>query len=314
MKQRVAVIGAGVSGLTSGIVFAERGYRTTMFARETRERTTSSAAAAIWFPYDAEPLDQVIAWSLATFDALRAIATAPASGIALKELRVFARSGELPIPPWALSLGARPLPPAEVPSHVFTSGYSVEVPVIDTTIYLDHLARRFANAGGVLVSHVEFSTLDSVDRDYDLIVNCAGVGARQLAADADIEPHRGQVAIVAKLELPYAIVCDDPPLMYAIPRTNDCVLGGTNDVSDNIEPTAADRTRIVTEAARVLGIDPPPVAAERVGLRPYRRSGVRVEREQLPDGRAVIHNYGHGGAGFTLSWGCAEAAFALHAG
>ena len=45
--------------------------------------------------------------------------------------------------------------------------------------------------------------------------------------------------------------------------------------------------------------------AERVGLRPFRKSGVRLERSRLRDGRTVIHNYGHGGAGFTLSWGCA---------
>jgi D-amino-acid oxidase len=42
-----------------------------------------------------------------------------------------------------------------------------------------------------------------------------------------------------------------------------------------------------------------------VGLRPGRRE-VRLELEWLAGGRAVIHNYGHGGAGFTLSWGCAR--------
>ncbi len=56
----------------------------------------------------------------------------------------------------------------------------------------------------------------------------------------------------------------------------------------------------------MLKIDKPNVLAERVGLRPFRKLGVRLEREQLHDGRIVIHNYGHGGAGFTLSWGCAR--------
>jgi D-amino-acid oxidase len=56
----------------------------------------------------------------------------------------------------------------------------------------------------------------------------------------------------------------------------------------------------------VLNIDKPTILAERVGLRPFRKSGVRIERGQLRDGRTVIHNYGHGGAGFTLSWGCAR--------
>jgi len=46
------------------------------------------------------------------------------------------------------------------------------------------------------------------------------------------------------------------------------------------------------------------VVAERVGLRPFRKSGIRLEKDRLGS-RTVIHNYGHGGAGFTLSWGCA---------
>jgi len=125
--------------------------------------------------------------------------------------------------------------------------------------------------------------------------------------DADLEPHRGQVAIVPRIEgLSCAIVCDDAPLMYAIPRANDCVFGGTNEVSDNLTADPATTSRIVAECSRVLNIDKPPVEAERVGLRPFRKSGVRLERDRLRDGRTVIHNYGHGGAGFTLSWGCAR--------
>ena len=125
--------------------------------------------------------------------------------------------------------------------------------------------------------------------------------------DVDLEPHRGQVAIVAKIDnLHYAIACDDAPLMYAIPRTNDCVFGGTNEVSDNRAIDSTATARIIAECARVLDIDQPKTLGVRVGLRPFRKSGVRVEREQLRDGRAVVHNYGHGGAGFTLSWGCAQ--------
>ena len=66
MVKSVAIVGAGVSGLTCAIVFAERGYRTAIFAEETGYRTTSAAAAAIWFPYDAKPADAVIAWALKT--------------------------------------------------------------------------------------------------------------------------------------------------------------------------------------------------------------------------------------------------------
>jgi D-amino-acid oxidase len=55
-----------------------------------------------------------------------------------------------------------------------------------------------------------------------------------------------------------------------------------------------------------LKIKKPNFVAKRVGLRPFRKSGVRLERARLRDSRTIIHNYGHGGSGFTLSWGCAE--------
>ena len=311
MNPRVAVIGAGVSGLTCGVRFAEHGYETTIFARESPQYTTSAAAAAIWFPYDAEPADLVTLWSLATDQVLRTLADDRASGVAVSELRVFARAGELPIPSWAMSLGATRLARDEIPAHVFTSGYTIDVPIVDTSIYLDYLAARFTTVGGQISPPMQFSTLLAVPAEYQLIINCSGAGAAELVPDADMEPHRGQVAVVAKLAVPYAIVCDDPPLMYCIPRRNDCVLGGTNDLSEDVAPRAAETAAIVAEVARVLGIDPPRVLGERVGIRPYRRSGVRVERERLSDGRTVIHNYGHGGSGFTLSWGCAEAVLAL---
>lgn len=53
--------------------------------------------------------------------------------------------------------------------------------------------------------------------------------------------------------------------------------------------------------------------AHRVGLRPARDPGVRVEREVTARGGVLVHNYGHGGAGVTVAWGCAEEAAALAA-
>jgi D-amino-acid oxidase len=306
MQKSVAVIGAGVSGLTCGVAFAERGHRAAIFADEIGQRTTSAAAGAIWYPYDAEPADKVLV----------DLSRESSSGVSMIEKRNFVRAGEIQIPDWAVPLGARRLNPSVILSEVeesltilpagFSSGFTITVPLTDTTIYLDYLSNRFVKAGGEINANVRFEKLEEVDREFDLVVNCAGIGARTLVPDVDLEPHRGQVAIVPKIDIPYAVVCDDSPLMYAIPRANDCVFGGTNDVNDNrnVDPVAT--TNIVAECSRVLSIDNPKVIAERVGLRPFRKSGVRIEAEKLRDGRTVIHNYGHGGAGFTLSWGCAE--------
>lgn len=158
---------------------------------------------------------------------------------------------------------------------------------------------------------MRFHRLEEVNRESDLIVNCAGIGAKELVPDPGVEPHRGQIVTVAKLDLPYAVVCDDPPLMYAIPRGSDCVFGGTNELSESRTIDAPQTAEIVAECSRVLEIDEPAVLTERVGLRPFRKAGVCLRAGELLDGRTVIHNYGHGGAGFTLSWGCAQEVLAL---
>ena len=323
MDRNVAIVGAGVSGLTCGVVLAEHGYRTAIFAKQTGQQTTSGAAAAVWFPYDAQPAEKVIPWALRTFDVLVELARIPETGVSMIETRQFLRTGEIQIPDWAIPLGAQRLSSvatglwpvrdrAQRGGCNFKSGFSLRGPLTDTSIYLDYLVARFGEAGGEIHANVRFENLEEVDAKFGLVVNCAGIGARDLARDADLEPHRGQVAIVPRIEgLSCAIVCDDAPRMYAIPCTNDCVFGGTNEVSDNLAADPETTSRIVAECSRVLDIEKPQVLAERVGLRPFRKSGVRLERDQLPDGRTVIHNYGHGGAGFTLSWGCAEEVFGL---
>jgi D-amino-acid oxidase len=348
MNKSAAIVGAGVSGLTCGVLFAERGYRTVIFAEDIGQQTTSGAAAALWFPYDVEPAGKVVPWALHTFDVLADLAGAPESGVSMIELCQFSRTVEIQIPDWAIPLGAQAVIPSRSTSlrtgsiengaageaatwtgrpeaertgserikslKLFKSGFSLRVPLMDTTIYLDYLADRFLSAEGSLNANTYFEKLEDVSREFDLVINCAGIGAGSLVDDAELEPHRGQVAIVPKIDgLSCAIVCDDPPLLYAIPRTRDCVFGGTNELSENVEVDPESTVCILDECSQALAIDKPNVLAERVGLRPFRKSGVRLERDALRDGRDVIHNYGHGGSGFTLSWGCAREVLQLAA-
>jgi D-amino-acid oxidase len=316
VQKSVAIIGAGVSGLTCGVLFAERGLSAKIFADQIGTQTTSGAAGALWFPYDAEPADKVIPWALATCKVLVDLTNDPNTGVSMIELRQYCRTGKIEVPDWASSFSPVILSESASPARtegspnisVFKSGFSIKVPLTDTTIYLDYLIDRFQKAGGEITRGIRFEKIEDVEGD--LVINCAGIGARELARDADLEPHRGQVAIVPKPEnLNCAIVCDDAPLMYAIPRTSDCVFGGTNNVSDNCNPDPKTTKAIVDECSRVLEIELPSVLRERVGLRPFRKSGVRLEKEKLRDGRTLVHNYGHGGSGFTLSWGCAAEVF-----
>src|SRR5260221_8888936 len=109
MAERIAIIGAGVSGLTCGVVLAERGYRTAIFAKDIGQQTTSSVAAAVWFPYHVEPAERVIPLALETYQVLLDLARFPESGVSIIESRQFLRTGEIEIPQWAIPLGAQRL-------------------------------------------------------------------------------------------------------------------------------------------------------------------------------------------------------------
>jgi D-amino-acid oxidase len=140
-------------------------------------------------------------------------------------------------------------------------------------------------------------------------VNCCGVGARRLAGDDDVRPVRGQVAYVRPRHKPRFMVDEHSPnaLAYVLPRPDVTVLGGTAEEGDwHPEPRPETTEDIL---ARTRRLDPRLADAELVGagvgLRPA-RSEVRLEAVTLEDGRPLVHDYGHGGSGFTLSWGCAE--------
>src|SRR5262245_13104440 len=202
MERNVAIVGAGVSGLTCGVVFAERGYRTAIFAKDIGQQTTSSVAAAVWFPYHVEPTERVIPLALETYEVLLGLARSPETGVSVIESQQFLRIGEIEIPDWAIPMGASVIPsevegsrsaalklPPRDPStplrsaqddHQFKSGFSLRTPLTDTTIYLDYLTARYRKAGGEIHANIGFEKLEDVDRKFDLVINCAGIGAREL--------------------------------------------------------------------------------------------------------------------------------------
>jgi D-amino-acid oxidase len=211
--------------------------------------------------------------------------------------------------PWWLASvpgnATRAATPAELPDG-YADGRVVRVPCIEARAYLDWLARRFDELGG----ERETRTLDSLGQpDADAVVNCCGVGARALTGDEDLRPVRGQVAYVRPRHQPSFMVDENGPnaLAYVLPRPDITVLGGTAEEGDWETRPRPDTTRAILE--KTLRLDPRLADAEyvgaAVGLRPA-RSEVRLEADTLDDGRPLVHNYGHGGSGFTLSWGCAD--------
>jgi D-amino-acid oxidase len=147
------------------------------------------------------------------------------------------------------------------------------------------------------------------------VANCTGLGAAALCSDHELRPVRGQVVVVRGRLVDEALIDDTTAQpFYAIPREHDVVLGGTAQHGDErLTADPADTASILAALAeRLPSLRGAPVAAVKVGLRPY-RSTVRLEPERRATG-LVVHNYGHGGSGYTLAWGCAAECAALLAG
>ncbi|GLV72985.1 FAD-dependent oxidoreductase [Streptomyces hygroscopicus] len=304
-SERVVVVGAGVSGLTTAVVLAESGMRVHVIADEL-PGVTSLAAGAMWGPYLVEPKDKVDQWSRHSLEVFRSLAGESTPGVRLTSGIEASRTAESP-PDWATTLpGFRPADPAELPAG-FSSGYRFTAPLIDMPMYLDYLQRRLREAGGTTEQRRLSSFADA--GPASAMVNCTGLGAGALIFDPGLRPIRGQHVIVANPGLTDFFSEDtglSPDLLCIYPHGDTVVLGGTAiDGKGSLEADEKAATGIV---ARCTEVEPRLADAEildhRVGARPT-RDAVRVEVSRQPDGTPLVHNYGHGGAGVTLSWGCA---------
>ncbi|HUO84165.1 MAG TPA: FAD-dependent oxidoreductase [Thermoanaerobaculia bacterium] len=299
----IAVIGCGVSGLSCAVRLLEERHKVTIIARELPAGTTSSVAAALWYPYHAFPLERVIAWSLESLERYRGLMRRPGSGVVPVDLFELFR-GEPPEPEWRDALERfRRLDQQELPAG-FESGFAVRVPLIETRLYLPWL-KAWAESLGATIEQRSVASLEELDADA--VVNCSGLGARELCNDSDLHPVRGQVVRLSGGAIDRATVDDAPPhATYVIPRSEDIIVGTTVEPERwDTEPDPEATEDILIRGTRLdQRISSGEILEVKVGLRPA-RSGVRLEVEVIGDKR-VVHNYGHGGSGFTLSWGCAD--------
>jgi D-amino-acid oxidase len=131
-----------------------------------------------------------------------------------------------------------------------------------------------------------------------------------MVPDPDLRPIRGQHVVVTNPGLTEFFSEDtgsSPDLRCFYPHGDTVVLGGT--AIDGEGDLGPDDNAAAGILARCAEVEPrlaqAHVLEHRIGARPTRAT-VRVEAEWQEDGTVVVHNYGHGGAGVTLSWGCAE--------
>ncbi|XP_018885136.1 D-aspartate oxidase isoform X2 [Gorilla gorilla gorilla] len=255
---RIAVVGAGVVGLSTAVCISKLVPRCsiTIISDKFTPDTTSDVAAGMLIPhtYPDTPIHTQKQWFRETFNHLFAIANSAEAG--------------------------------------------------DAGV---HLVSGIKGSGGwTLTRRIE--DLWELHPSFDIVVNCSGLGSRQLAGDSKIFPVRGQVL---QVQAPWVehFIRDGSGLTYIYPGTSHVTLGGTRQKGDwNLSPDAENSREILS---RCCALEPSLHGAcnirEKVGLRPY-RPGVRLQTELLArDGQRlpVVHHYGHGSGGISVHWGTA---------
>jgi D-amino-acid oxidase len=196
-------------------------------------------------------------------------------------------------------------------------------------LYLPWLLGQCRKQGVVFkratLSHiVEAKKLSHTGEDATVVINALGLGAAKLdgVKDGDMTPARGQIILVRNESSPMFTVSgtDDEAtdVTYLMMRASGggTVLGGTYQLGNwDPNPDPATALRIMKRVIEIRpeigggkGIAGLDIVRHAVGLRPYRKGGVRIEAERttFDDGTVVVHNYGHSGWGYQGSYGCAE--------
>jgi D-amino-acid oxidase len=295
------VIGAGVIGLTSGICLLEAGVDTNIVTAELGKQTTSAAAGAMWGPDPVRP--EIARESLRMFTELASDST---TGVHLCRGFQGATFADQ-IPPF---LRDQPefeeLSGTELPAG-FGCGAKVTVPLVDMSRYLPYLQQRFERLGGT-IKQQKLNSIDEVRNDASVVVNCSGVGARELVPDETVRAIRGQHVVVENPGIDEFFFEASLTNEWAgfFPHGERVVLGGVAMPDDyDLEPSPAVAAGIVERCAKFEPrLASAPVIEHQVGLRPGRPS-VRLEKEPT-NGSVVVHNYGHGAVGVSMSWGCAR--------
>ena len=316
---RVLVIGAGLSGLTTATILARRGYDVTVLAEKVGVDSASVIATAIWHVYLVNPDDKkVLDWSSRTLEVLLHLAATEAkSGVELIEGVELFRDSEEVLPSWSnIPPKFSMLSSTELLNYPGIKwGYFISAPVANMEKYLPWLVGEATNSG-VQFKEEKMSSLGDVDSVYDLVVSCTGIESKSFVPDRTIVPVRGQYLLLrqAGIEIEKYIGDDHHPegMSYAIVRDGDLLIGGTEEFGVSTLNFDQDPKTILSRAANFT----PEVARtdvheyeKVVGIRPYRPAGVCLEmtsRTTRYGTVPVIMNYGHGGSGFSLSWGCAE--------
>ncbi len=249
----VAILGAGVIGLTCARVLRTFGHDVCIYAKALPPETTSNKSGAMWTPAGyatgstkeaKAQYDRVIRTSWSHFEKLanknRAVRTLPVFDLVADRRWRTTHSGFHFYP--ITERTNLPLPGR--PRH----GWEYRSFLIEPPAYLANLLKEVREAG-VKVKEKSFSTKDDLaELEETVIVNCLGLGAKEIFGDRRLVPVRGHLVQLEPQPLPYALAFESS---YLFPRKDALILGGSweRDVSSP-EPDPETGRRILENHRR----------------------------------------------------------------
>ena len=246
----VAVIGAGVMGLTTARLAQEAGFAVTIYTKALTPDTTSNIAGGQFHPFGHFDRAQVTPeWRgqyLAALDySWRRFQIMVGDDYGIRWLPTYVERTEGPerqllptFPPHN-----RVLRPEEHPFPV-ANMTRYETIYVETGRFLRELTRDVQIAGGTIRVRDFATPADVAALPEQLVFNCTGLGSRELFGDTGLHPIRGQLAIlIPQLEVRYAFMGEAG---HMFPRADGILLGGTYERGEwDATPQGDDIARII---------------------------------------------------------------------
>jgi D-amino-acid oxidase len=209
-------------------------------------------------------------------------------------------------------------------------GFLFDCYFVDMPYYIPWLISKYKDTGGEIIYN-KVSNIKSYDKK---VVNCTGYWSRKLLNDDSVVAKRGHLLQVNKnIKLnhdsetfSYSYKMKDNRFIYGYPRNKSLLLGGSSEngtqdpdkqiwkgekskdlisINDkNIPEHIYKENKKLLKDILGIKISKNDDISVLSGYRPFRKKGVRVEEDENISN--LYHNYGHGGSGLTLSYGCAH--------